>query len=146
MKTPFFVTAALLAGLIASVAETAHDFGQSPAGPPISDLAVGYQDLTYDGLVNTLPPEPAYREGLDFDPVDSRYFENVEHELNLTPETDLKADLHVDSTTAVEVAYRLSRLLDLEIPLERWYVGQTERDNDFTIRVLVAFLRGHLDN
>jgi hypothetical protein len=39
----------------------------------------------------------------------------------------------------------LSRLIDKEIPLERWYVGPAEQD-DFTIRALVAFIRAHLDD
>ncbi len=61
----------------------------------------------------------------------------------LRPETDLKADLHIDSTMAIEVAFRLSRRLDREIPFEHWFVRQAE-NNDFSIGALIAFLQAHL--
>jgi hypothetical protein len=60
--------------------------GHRLTGPTIPKLVEDHQDLTYDGLINALPGEPAYRRTLDFDPTKARYFDFVRKELDLTDE------------------------------------------------------------
>jgi len=64
--------------------------GQGPDGvgnqrlkaPTIPELVEEHQDLTYEGLAEALPGEPAYRRTLGFDPTKARYFDLVHKELD----------------------------------------------------------------
>jgi acyl carrier protein len=62
----------------------------------------------------------------------------------VTLDTDLKDDLHVDSTMALDVAYSLCRHFKKDVPFERWFVGQ--RTDGYTIRALTVFLKKHLQD
>lgn len=57
----------------------------------------------------------------------------------LGPSTDLRDDLHIDSTMALEVAFLLGERLGRDIPFERWFVD-ARGDRDFTIQDLAVFL------